>query len=190
MNSTSAGRSLSERVSVYLARAPFVPFSALLHRVLVILGRSAILFKQLTHAPDFQAGDGSFLSTDVAAELPPELQQSPVDPVQAAEMSKFIKEGWGESVLRDYFKAPNPLYATRIFIPHISADEGPKAYDLDKEVQPSRWLVHYQGKVLPSKDAAQPAGRLSVITITAGHLFPKALPEAIKSGSVRDNPAI
>lgn len=86
MNSTSIGRSFPERLSVYLARARFFTFSALLHLVLVLLGGSAILFKQITHAPDFQAGDGSFLSTDVAAELPPELQQSPVDPVQAAEV--------------------------------------------------------------------------------------------------------
>jgi hypothetical protein len=34
----------------------------------------------------------------------------------------------------------------------MSANEGPKAFDVDKEVQPSRWLVHYRAKVSPPRD--------------------------------------
>ncbi|MES2572375.1 MAG: hypothetical protein V4710_20265 [Verrucomicrobiota bacterium] len=245
------------RLTVYLAQARFLTFSAFLHVVLVILGGSAILFEQNIKPPDFLAGDGTFLSTEVTTDLPPEPLQTPVDPVQiqpaasqmptpavvnavtslntapnsfqlpnatlarpdgvmsdgvgnaikgltnklaglgsggikggtsmffgrkektvsalvgsfydmkqtrgrketrmtveeyGAVMSRFVKEGWRESILRDYFKAPHPLYATHVFIPDMSANEGPKAYGLEKEVQPSRWLVHYQGKVSPLQD--------------------------------------
>lgn len=62
---------------------------------------------------------------------------------------KFVSEGWNPGILNDYFRAPKPLYSTQIMIPNMSADEGPKAFDMDKEVQPSRWLVHYTAKVSP-----------------------------------------
>lgn len=64
----------------------------------------------------------------------------------------FVAEGWRESILNDYFRAPKPLYSTQIMIPNMSADEGPKAFGMEKEVQPSRWLVHYKGKVSPPAD--------------------------------------
>ena len=67
-------------------------------------------------------------------------------------VSKFVKEGWRESVLADYYKAPNPLTTTQIFIPNMPADEGPKAFEVDKEVQPRMWLVHYHGKISPPHD--------------------------------------
>lgn len=66
---------------------------------------------------------------------------------------EFVAEGWREGILSKYFRSPNRLYATQILIPNMSADEGPKAFDMQKEVQPSRWLVHYQGRVSPPADA-------------------------------------
>ena len=65
---------------------------------------------------------------------------------------EFVNEGWRESILSKYFRAPNRLYATQILIPNMSADEGPKAFDMQKEVEPSRWLVHYRGSVSPPTD--------------------------------------
>ncbi len=67
-------------------------------------------------------------------------------------MTKFVKENFRQSVLSDYFKAPGTLSTTEIFIPNMSADEGPKAFEMEKVVQPSRWLVHYQGKVASPQD--------------------------------------
>lgn len=76
-----------------------------------------------------------------------------IDNKQFADLlSRFVREGWKESILNDYYKAPNNLSATQIFIPNMSADEGPKAFEVDKEVQPSRWLVHYRGKIAPPRD--------------------------------------
>jgi hypothetical protein len=65
---------------------------------------------------------------------------------------RFVSENWRESILDDYFKAPQTLYATQIMIPNMPADEGPRAFDLGKEVKPSRWLVHYRAKVSPPED--------------------------------------
>ncbi len=65
---------------------------------------------------------------------------------------RFVSEHWRESILDDYFKGPQTLSATQIMIPSMSADEGPKAFGLEGSVQPSRWLVHYKGKVSPPVD--------------------------------------
>ncbi len=65
---------------------------------------------------------------------------------------RFVAQSWRESILKDYFCAPQPLYASQIMIPNMSADVGPKAFGMEKEVQPSRWLVHYKGRVSPPAD--------------------------------------
>jgi hypothetical protein len=65
---------------------------------------------------------------------------------------RFVRENWRDSILNDYFKAPKPLYASQIMIPNMPADEGPKAFGMEKEVQPSRWLVHYKARVAPPED--------------------------------------
>ena len=67
----------------------------------------------------------------------------------AAELREFVKGNWNDSLLQKYFKGPNPLYTTQIFIPVMSAVEGPKAFDLADKVQPRRWVVIYKGKVTP-----------------------------------------
>ena len=64
-------------------------------------------------------------------------------------VTQFVLGGMNDSVLTSrYFKGPNPLYATQIFIPQMDAEEGPKAFGLQGRVKPSRWIVHYQGTVV------------------------------------------
>ena len=66
-------------------------------------------------------------------------------------VANFVRDGWRPQILNEYFKSPSPLVATQIMIPNMSADEGPKAFELEKQVKPSRWLVHYKGRVSPPK---------------------------------------
>ncbi len=63
---------------------------------------------------------------------------------------KFVHDDWNPSILNEYFHSSKALYATQIMIPNMPADERPKAFELEKEVQPSRWLVHYTARVSPS----------------------------------------
>jgi len=62
---------------------------------------------------------------------------------------RYIREGWKETTLENYFKAPTKLYTTQLFIPNMKASEGPKAFGVEKEVEPSRWLAVYKGRVSP-----------------------------------------
>ena len=62
---------------------------------------------------------------------------------------QFMKSNWDESVLAPYYKSTKPLYTSEILIPDMQADAGPAAFHLEKEVQPSMWIVWYKGTVAP-----------------------------------------
>ncbi len=63
-------------------------------------------------------------------------------------VTQFARGGFNTGVLASYYKAPQPIYATRIFTPSIKAELGPAAFGVEKEVQPRLWLVHYKGTVI------------------------------------------
>jgi hypothetical protein len=66
-----------------------------------------------------------------------------------SELSKFVNSGWNTANLEKFFAAPNTLHTTQFFIPKINAQAGPSAFGLG--VQPKMWVVHYQGKVIPTE---------------------------------------
>ncbi len=63
----------------------------------------------------------------------------------------IVKRGFKDSVFKKYFKAPRELYQTKLHIPIIPADGAPAAFEVEKEVQPKRWIVVYRGAVKPPK---------------------------------------
>ncbi len=67
-------------------------------------------------------------------------------PYEAA-IKRFVSGGFQPTAIENFFKGPSAIYAQQIFIPGILAADGPKAFGLEKEVQPSRWAVVYRGKV-------------------------------------------
>lgn len=60
-------------------------------------------------------------------------------------------KGFRESVFTDFFQAKVQLSFTNLAIPDMSADEGPKAFEASKEIEPKMWVVHYTGRVSPPK---------------------------------------
>ncbi len=63
---------------------------------------------------------------------------------------EFVNRGWKETFLsRDYFQAPQKLYQTKIYIPLMQAEGAPAAFNCEKDVQPSRWIIVYRGVVTP-----------------------------------------
>jgi hypothetical protein len=76
--------------------------------------------------------------------------QELVDKMQYAEdITKFVKEGWHDSVLSKYLKGPHPLYTTQIFFPTIESTDAPKAFGSPKPDAPGKWIVVYKGNVSP-----------------------------------------
>ena len=67
-------------------------------------------------------------------------------------LNEFLSKDWSESVLNRYFRATRPLYATQIFMPLMDAGRAPKAFDMEKVIKPSAWVVVYKGQVSPPED--------------------------------------
>lgn len=66
-------------------------------------------------------------------------------------IAEFVNRGWKESILNDYYRASQKLYQTKIYMPVMPADGAPAAFNCEKEVQPSRWIVVYRGMVTPPR---------------------------------------
>jgi hypothetical protein len=62
-------------------------------------------------------------------------------------LRSFVKD-WDMSTLDQFYKAPNPLYATQIFIPKRESEESTKAFGVDKVVQAKRWIIVYNANVV------------------------------------------
>ncbi|XHR27274.1 MAG: PA14 domain-containing protein [Chthoniobacteraceae bacterium] len=66
------------------------------------------------------------------------------------EVIRFVKSGWNDSRLQNYFKGTRKLYATRIFFPRIDSHEGPRAFGVEQNDEPpGMWVARYRGKVSP-----------------------------------------
>ncbi len=77
----------------------------------------------------------------------------PMDiPMYGKVVNEFLSKDWDESVLNRYFRATRPLYATQVFVPLINASAAPRAFDVEKIVKPSYWLIHYKGQVSAPTD--------------------------------------
>ncbi|MFC5051283.1 hypothetical protein ACFPK9_11760 [Rubritalea spongiae] len=65
---------------------------------------------------------------------------------------KIRNSNFSDSSFRGLYKAERPLYARYIAIPPSSADLAPKQFGQEGKVEPSNWLIHYQGKIKAPKN--------------------------------------
>jgi hypothetical protein len=65
-------------------------------------------------------------------------------PAYRKAVQSFVDAGWSVSRFSGFYRAPDQLLSTQLWIPSQSADAAPKAFDVEKEVKPSRWVVHYR----------------------------------------------
>lgn len=62
---------------------------------------------------------------------------------------EFAAGGFAPSRMKDFFQAPQQMNFTFLAVPLMTAEEGPKAFAVEKHVQPRGWLVHYGGMITP-----------------------------------------
>ncbi|MBA3960373.1 MAG: hypothetical protein H0X40_00530 [Chthoniobacterales bacterium] len=80
-------------------------------------------------------------------------QQTPMDRhIFEQVVAQFIDSGWDEGLLNQYYRVPRALYATELQINTIDADTAPRAFGVEKTVEPRTWLVHYKGQVAAPED--------------------------------------
>jgi len=123
---------------------------------------AGILLAGFGACPDLPAQDdsSSFGSTEkkdssligIFYDLKQNQRGEPVNGDYLKTLGEFLKSGWDENVLHRFFRGTRPVYATQVFIPHIGAGAAPKAFNLEKVVQPQQWFVVYKGQVSPPED--------------------------------------
>lgn len=64
-------------------------------------------------------------------------------------VDEFLTRNWDDRVLNRYYQVPTSLYTSQIFIPNMSANAAPKAFEAGRTVSPSMWIIHYKGQVSP-----------------------------------------
>jgi hypothetical protein len=67
-------------------------------------------------------------------------------------VAAFVDAGWDEGLINKYYRVPRALYTTQLQIPTISADVAPRAFGVEKTVEPQKWMVHYKGQVAAPED--------------------------------------
>ncbi len=66
-----------------------------------------------------------------------------IAPYRAA-VRDFLEAGWSPGKLSKFYKAPDTLISGQLFITGRSANDAPKAFEVEKAVKPSRWVIHYR----------------------------------------------
>jgi hypothetical protein len=67
-------------------------------------------------------------------------------------LAEFTSRGWNRRIIDSkFYRASQKLYQTKIYIPTMSADQAPKAFNAEKEVEPKQWFVIYSGNVVAPK---------------------------------------
>lgn len=64
---------------------------------------------------------------------------------------EIVDKGFKDKEFKDYYKASQKLYQTKLHMPFMSAEAAPAAFNCEKEVQPRRWIVVYRGTVKAPK---------------------------------------
>ncbi|MGE9295907.1 MAG: hypothetical protein ACQKBV_06445 [Puniceicoccales bacterium] len=67
-------------------------------------------------------------------------------------LSEFMESDWDEAVLNRFFRVSRPVYASKVFVPMMSAGQAPKAFRVDEVVDPRLIVVHYKGQVVAPMD--------------------------------------
>ncbi len=74
------------------------------------------------------------------------------DPAFGHKVKEFIASNWDESLLTPYYKSRVALNTSSIFIPKLDAADGPKAFGVEREVEPNRYLIWYRVTASPPQD--------------------------------------
>jgi hypothetical protein len=69
-------------------------------------------------------------------------------------LGKYVAQGWDDSLLQPYYQSKDPRYADRLAISTRGSEEAPKAFGVEKEVQPGLWCVHYHARVVAPQEGS------------------------------------
>jgi hypothetical protein len=133
---------LKFRTLLFLALFPGLPMAA---RAQDNTGYSKIGTTQRTEA--------ALIGTMYDMKQNQQRQPIPMDPRTFLEvLANFLDDGWDEGVISKYYRVSRPLYTNELNFDRFNADIAPKAFGVEKTVQPKMWMAWYKGQVTPPSD--------------------------------------
>lgn len=63
-------------------------------------------------------------------------------------LRNFFERGWNTRMLAQYYRSPQKLYATFIFIPPLPFEYFPRSFGVPDDVNTTLWIVHYKGRIM------------------------------------------
>ncbi|GAA4422816.1 hypothetical protein [Bremerella cremea] len=73
-------------------------------------------------------------------------------PDYIATMNRLVAAGMSDQATQRFFEASTQLQLSQLMIPNADANDAPKAFNVEGEVEPRGWFVHYTGVVSPPED--------------------------------------
>ena len=116
-------------------------------------------------------------SMAIAGESMSKAEEKPND-IQKTEVGRFGNSNFNLDSLDRYYKGPNPLYTTQIFIPSMDAANGPREFGLGDKVQPRRWIIVYKATV-----RAPEAGRYRFVGMADDYIMVRFNHRLVLDGS-------
>jgi hypothetical protein len=63
-------------------------------------------------------------------------------------LRRFFESGWNPLTLSSYYRWPQKLYTTSIYIPTIGFEYVPRSFGIPDELNTAAWIVHYKGRIM------------------------------------------
>ena len=63
-------------------------------------------------------------------------------------MRTFFDSGWNPRSLSMYYRWPQKLYTTFIYVPTIGFEHVPRSFGIPGEINTAQWMVHYKGRIM------------------------------------------
>lgn len=67
-----------------------------------------------------------------------------------ADLKDLVRSGFSKKITGEFYRLPQQLYLSHLFVPRLPANEGPKAFAVDALMEPTRWVAHYSGTLNPA----------------------------------------
>jgi hypothetical protein len=107
----------------------------------------------LKQGPNEKPNDMAPVGPELSSQSPArDWQNFPQMKKYCKTLSSFVRNNWSDTSLASFYRAPNRLTTTQIFIPEILAAEAPKAFSVENTVKPRRWVIHYTATIIPPRD--------------------------------------
>ena len=124
----------------------------------VLMTKSPIVMRGVRAGPggmkggNFGVGGGSALVSDMVGRMIDLKKDGSGKPRAAnfrADVKKLLDADFSATALAEFNCPTNRLYLNKLVVPAQPAEDGPKAFGCENDVEPRRWIVHYEGRLNP-----------------------------------------